>query len=121
MGDYREQQIEALVMVSEYMDKVIPAMEEVCAELAGDMKDDTLDYLRQIIDAFNFVIETFNVTRDLVNEDEVLIVESELEKEIGTLSDAMMAKDYKRAGVIMQGGILDFLKVYNVRAKELIK
>lgn len=120
MGDYRQQQIEALAMVADYSDKLIPAMEEVAEELTGEMKEDTEAYLLQIIDAFNFVIETFNVTRDLVNENEVLINEDALESQIGKFSDAMIAKDFKKAGVVIKGGIIDFLKVYNLRAKELV-
>lgn len=121
MEDYRLQQIEAISMVSEYIEKLIPAMTEVCEELTGTMKADTLDYLKQIIDAFNFVIETYNVTKDVVNEDGVLIIDSELDKEVNRLSDAMIAKDYKKAGMIMSGSIIDFLKVYHERAIALSK
>ena len=120
MDDYRQQQIEALAMVSDYMDKLIPAIEEVSAELMGEMKEDTVSYLDQIIDAFNFVIETFNVTRDIANENNALIVEAELDKEIKSLSGSLKIKDYRRVGQILSGSILDFLKVYNLKAKELV-
>ena len=119
MEDLKQQKLEALAMVSEYMDKVIPAMEEVSAELVGEMKEDTVDYLNQIIDAFNFVIETFNATRDLVNANQELILEDALDKEVNNLSAAMKAKDYPKVGVIMQGAVLDFVKVFNLKAKEL--
>lgn len=120
MDDFKKQQLEALSMVSEYMDKLIPAMEEVGAELKGTMKEDTVDYLNQIIDAFNFVIETFNATRDIVNENNSLIIESALEKEINTLSNAMKTKNYRSVGDLISGSMLDFVKVFNLKAKELI-
>jgi len=120
MSDFRQQQMEALAMVSEYMDKLIPAMQEVSAELIGEMKEDTVDYLNQIIDAFNFVIETFNATRDLVNADEELIIESVLEEEIGNLSNAFKTKNYIKIGEILGGSLLDFVKVFNQKAKDVI-
>jgi len=119
MDNLKQQQLEALSMMAEYMDKLIPAMEEVSAELTGEMKEDTIDYLNQIIDAFNFVIETFNATRELVNPKDELIVESALDKEVNSLSDSLKAKDYKKVGELLKGSILDFVKVFNVKAKEL--
>lgn len=120
MEDFKQQQIEALKMVSEYMDKLIPAMEEVSAELVGEMKEDTVPYLDQIIEAFNFVVETFNVTRDIVNPSEELIIESALDDEIASLSGALKIKDYKKVGTLIGGSILDFVKVFNQKAKEII-
>lgn len=120
MDDLKQQKLEALAMAAEYTDKVIPAMEEVSAELLGELKDDTVDFLNQIIDAFNFVVEIFNATRDMVNANQELIVEDALEKEINSLSSALKKKDYPEVGKILQGGVLDFVKVFNLKAKELI-
>ena len=58
-------------------------MEQVITEIKGDMQEDTVDFLLQIIDGFNFMIETYNVTRDIVNDPEVLIM---IRKKIATES-----------------------------------
>lgn len=120
MEDLKQQQIEVLGMISEYIEKLVPAMEEVSTELIGEMKEDTVDFLNQIIDAFNFVIEAYNATRDLINESEELINDTALDEQVKEFSAALKAKDYPKVGKLMQEGIIDFLKVYGLRAKEIL-
>lgn len=119
MDDIRQQQLDALKMVADYSDRLIPAMTDVIAELKGEQQDDTLAFLAQIIDALNFVIETFNVTRDLVNEKEIVIDEDDLESTVNRLSDAMISKNYEKAAQVMDERVLPFLKTYNASARTL--
>lgn len=120
MADLKQQQMEALGMISEYIEKLVPAMEEVSAELVGEMKEDTVDFLNQIIDAFNFVIEAYNGTRDLINETEELINDKVLDEQVNEFSAALKTQDYPKVGKLMQEGIVDFLKVYKLRAREIL-
>ncbi len=92
MEAIREQKLEALKTAAEYIEKLLPAMEEVISEIKGEMKEDTVDFLLQIIDGFNFMIETYNVTRDLVNDPETLINDDELERAVGSLSDGFQRR-----------------------------
>lgn len=121
MEDIRTQQNEVLSMASEYIEKLIPAITEICPELSGEMKDDTVDYLMQIIDGFNFMIECFNATREIVNPDGTVIIEDALEKEVGSLGDAIRAKDYPTVAKILEGTVTEFLKVFGQAAKEATK
>ena len=120
MEDLRHQQLEVLGMISGYIEKLVPAMEEVSAELTGEMKEDTVDYLNQIVEAFNFVIEAYNGTRNLINETEKLINDDSLDAQVKEFSAALKVKNYPKIGNLMQDGIIDFLKVFDVRARELL-
>ncbi|MCR5474579.1 MAG: hypothetical protein K6F28_05185 [Lachnospiraceae bacterium] len=120
MDTVREQKIEALRTANDYLERLIPAMEEVISEIRGEMKEDTVDYLLQIIDGFNFMIETYNVTRDIVNEPEELIVDDVLEASVGRLSDGFSKKDYPAIAEELSSDIVPFLKVFKEAAARNI-
>lgn len=112
MDTLREQKLEALKTAGEYLEKLIPAMEQVITEIKGDMQEDTVDFLLQIIDGFNFMIETYNATKDLVNDPEILIVDEELESSVGRLSEGFSRKDYNAIADELSTNTVPFLKVF---------
>ncbi|MCR5831550.1 MAG: hypothetical protein K6G67_05330 [Lachnospiraceae bacterium] len=119
MGTIEEQKNEALKTVAEYLEKLIPAMENVIAEIKGEMQEDTVDFLLQVIDGLNFVIETYNVTRDVVNDPEPLINDDQLEKAVGVLSEGFSKKDYPAIADELSGDIVPFLKVFKAAADKI--
>lgn len=121
MEKINQQKIDALSMASEYMDKLIPSMETVVSEIKGEMKDDTVDFLMQIIDGFNFILEVYNATEDVINGEEVLINNDALEETISSLSNGFSKKDYAKIAEDLEAAIVPFLKVYNEAAKKLVK
>ena len=118
MKSIREQQIEALKTADDYLGRLIPAMEQVCSEIKGEMQEDTLDFLLQVIEGFNFMIETYNATRDIVNEPEPLINDDELEKTVGILSEGFSKKDYAAIADELSADIVPFLKVFKAAAAQ---
>lgn len=119
MDSFREQQIEALEMAIDYMDKLIPSMEEVVGEIKGEMKEDTIDFLHQIIDGLNFMIETYNATEAVVCEDKPLINREDFEEVIGRLSDGFSKKDYVAIADELEKSIVPFLKNFRDAAKKV--
>ncbi len=119
MDSIKDQKIEALKNAEEYLGKLIPAMEQVISELKGEMQEDTVDFLLQIIDGFNFMIETYNVTRDLVNDPEQLIKDDELERAVGALSEGFSKKDYGKIADELSTDIIPFLKVFKEAAAKI--
>ena len=119
MEDIREQKLEALKTAAEYIEKLLPAMEEVISEIRGQMQEDTVDFLLQIIEGFNFMIETYNVTRDLVNDPEPLINDDELERTVGSLSDGFSKKDYNAIADELSTDVVPFLKVFKAAAEKI--
>ena len=119
MDAIREQKLEALKNAEEYLEKLIPAMEQVISEIKGDMQEDTIDFLLQIIDGFNFMIETYNVTRDIVNDPDPLINDDQLEKTVGNLSEGFSKKDYNAIADELSSDIVPFLKVFKEAAGKI--
>ena len=119
MDAIREQKLEALKNAEEYPEKLIPAMEQVISEIKGDMQEDTIDFLLQIIDGFNFMIETYNVTRDIVNDPDPLINDDQLEKTVGNLSEGFSKKDYNAIADELSSDIVPFLKVFKEAAGKI--
>ncbi len=116
MDTIMEQKKEALKTASDYLERLIPAMEKVISEIKGDMQEDTIDFLHQIIDGLNFMIETYNVTRDIVNDPSPLINDDQLEKSVGILSDGFSKKDYVCIADELSENIVPFLKVFKIAA-----
>lgn len=108
----RSQQIEVLQVVSEYIEKLIPNMETVAGELRGEKQEDTDEFLKQIIDGLNWVIEAFNGTMSLINEEREVIDKDELNREVLQLSEALIDHNDARAATVLESGILPFLKEF---------
>ena len=118
MDNIKEQQLEALKTAGEYLEKLIPAMEQVISEIKTQMQEDTVDFLLQIIDGFNFMIETYNVTKELINDPEPLIIDEELEASVGRLSEGFSKKDYRSIADELESSIVPFLKVFKEAASK---
>ena len=108
----RSQQMEALQTVNEYIEKLIPGMETVIGELNGEKQEDTDAYLIQIIEGLNWVIEVFNGTMSLINEEQEIIKKDEINREVISLSDALISHNDERTATVLQSGILPFLKEF---------
>lgn len=108
----KEIQIEALQTANEYLTKLIPSMEEVIGELKSEPKEDTADYLYQIIDGLNWVIEIFNGTISLINEKSTVMDKEKINQEVLRLSDAMVSKNFEQAATVLDSGILPFLNEF---------
>lgn len=119
MDTIREQKIEALKTAKDYLERLIPAMEQVISEIQTQMQDDTIDFLLQIIDGFNFMIETYNATRDMVNDPEPLINDDELENAVSRLSNGFSKKDYASIADELSTDIIPFLKVFKEAAGKI--
>ena len=119
MEAIREQKIEALKTAEDYLGRLIPAMEQVVSEIRTQMQEDTVDFLLQIMDGFNFMIETYNVTRDMINDPEQLINDEQLESAVSRLSDGFSRKDYPAIADELTTDILPFLKVFKEAAGKV--
>ena len=116
MGDIRKQQVEALEVGIEYVQKLVPAVEEILPELRGEEKEDTMDFLGQIIDGINFVIEIVNATMPMINEKE----EEGIEEKVQILSEALQEHDNAKTAQALEEGILPFVDIFYQVASILL-
>lgn len=100
---------EALQVVSEYLEKLIPGMRTLCSELKGDRQPDTDDFQKQCIDGLNWVIEIYNRVSDIIDIDKFHVTKEELNNQLIALGDALRDKEDAKIAEILEGAVLLFL------------
>lgn len=120
MEDMRAQKTEALIVAKEYIEKLIPGMKTLCQELQGERKDDTDDFQKQCIDGFNWIIEIYNRTSDVINADAEHIEKDELNSKIMKLSEALKNKNDIDISESLEQDIIPFLVVLSEHIKEKV-
>lgn len=105
-----ECQKETAEMIKDYLTRLIPGMKNSIAELKGDMKEDSWEYLRMIIDGFNWVIEAYNGVSSYVNPDKDRIDESAIESAIAKLGKKIGTKNEAETADILENDIVPFLE-----------
>lgn len=108
-----ELQKETLDTVKEYLGNLIPGMKNVVTELEGDMKDDTWEYLRMILDGFNWVTEAFNGIVDYIDKDGSIFNIKDVDESVKKLSDAYSIKDAVGIAASIKNEIIPFLEKIN--------
>lgn len=104
-----ELQKETLGSVKEYLNNLIPGIETVIIELKGEEKPDTWEYLRMILDGFNWVTEAFNGTVGLLNEKGADFDIASIDASVKKLSDAYGIRNGVSVAECLEGDILQFL------------
>lgn len=121
MEDIRAQQIEALETGIAYVQKLIPATREILPELRGEEKEDTTDFLNQILDGVNFLIEIVNATLCLINEKEMILNKDGIEEKVQQLNNALQEKDNVKVAAALEEGMLPFMEIYLQVAAILVQ
>lgn len=112
MEENRVQQLEALQMGMDYVKKLIPATREILPELRGEEKDDTIDFLNQILDGINFVIEIVNATLPLINEKEIILNKDGIEEKVQDLNTALRNGSHAQIACSLEEGMLPFMEIF---------
>ena len=99
---------EAIEVLKEYLDKLIPGIEAVAQELEEDRKLDTDDFLKKCIDGLNWVIEIYNRVSDVLAEEEKIDKE-EMNPVILELGKALQDKEDIKIAEALRG-VIPFLE-----------
>lgn len=121
MEDLRQNQIEALQFVVDYIKKLVPAFQTVAEELRSQKQEDTIDLLNQAIEGLNFVIEIFNATSSLLNEKEELFQNHVIEEKVQALNLALKEHDDLKTADAIEDGIIPFLDIFAKIAKVFLE
>lgn len=109
MEDLRKEQIEALETLQPYIKKLQAGIKEIIPELEGEKREDTEDFLKQILNGINWTIEVINRTQDVFQEKGKAIDKEEINDNISKLSKALKNKEDKEVAAIFNSGILPCL------------
>lgn len=120
MEDIRNEQIEALRVMVEYIPKLKKGMTTVAAELSGERLPDTDEYLVKVIEGLNWVIEVLNGTLSLINEKETRLDKGKINESAIAFSSAYKAKDDAEMALLLNTELTDFVNSFEQTAQELI-
>lgn len=117
MDNILEQKQEALKAVGEYLDNLIPCMENLCGELKGDRQEDTEEFQKKCIDGLNWVIEIYNRITDIIAMEQIHIKKEELNESLIDLGGAIKEKNENKIAGTIESCVLPFLKDLSAVAK----
>ena len=103
-----ELQTETMDSMKEYIGVLVPKMNGMIDELRGELKDDTWEFLRMMIDGFNWVIEAYNGTSSIINKDKS-INEDDVQKAVNEFGEAFVNKDPIKTADVMELKVIPFL------------
>lgn len=111
---------EALKVMDEYLDKLIPGMRVLVTELSGTRKSDTDTFLKNCTDSFNWMIEIYNRTCDVINQDKERVNKEEINPGIIALAEALKEGNDKKTAEALEGRIIPFLEQLKNAVREVL-
>jgi hypothetical protein len=118
MEELRKQQLEALKEAAEYSGKIITAIGRITEELSGNRLPDTDEYLDNILKGLNWLISIFNATKDLINENGVVIDKNTVNVSVNLLNEGFSEKNDAKLVEALKG-ILQFVESFKKEAERL--
>ena len=117
MSELTQEKREAMEVMDEYLDNLIPSIETAAQELEYDRKPDTDTFLKNCIDGLNWVIGIYNGIADVIAEEKKLD-KDEMNPIITELGDALKNKeDLKTADTLKK--VIPFLKKIKTAIAEI--
>jgi len=117
MSELTQEKREALEVMDEYLDKLIPGIEAAAQELEYDKKPDTDSFLKKCIDGLNWVIEIYNRVSDVWDAEEGKIDKEEMNPVIKELGKALQDKEDVRIAENLRR-VVPFLAKIKAAIKE---
>lgn len=117
MDEMRKQQLEVLQDAVPYSERVLAAIDEAVEQLQNGVND--AGFIKQVIEAINWILEVYNGTKSLVNQDGTAVDEELAKNGVAALERAERFKDnIGKAEAIYYIGL--FIKNFHDVASELI-
>ncbi len=107
---WNEQQKEAMQEAAAYLSRLIPAAEGMVDEFGGELQEDSYDVLDMVVEGLNWVIQVYNGTKDVINDESEQIDSKEMDQKIGKFGSAYTAHDQKGIADGLEDGVLPFLR-----------
>ena len=120
MEDREKLQREVLRDLISYSENLIPAVQEIIEELRGEGKDDTKEFLGEIIQGINWEIEVYNQCASLINEKSNYIDKREMIQAVRTLGDVLHGGDQSQIADCLDCHFIPFLNKLALAAKLVI-
>lgn len=117
--DTRQQQIELLSSVVEYIPKAVAELKKLSLEFYGIKQDDSDEYLDFVLESSNWLIQALNATLDLINEEETVIDREQANEVVRKLNDALTDKVDGKIADALENGLIPILEKFGEAAKKI--
>lgn len=107
--DVEALQKETMESMKEYIANLIPKLEGMVQELRTDIQEDTWEYLRMMIEGFNWVLEAYNGTSSIINATGD-IDEKKVQESVDKFSRAFIDNKADDTADVIETGVVPFLK-----------
>lgn len=121
MDDIRKEQIEALEVMSNYDVRLAKGIRNILRELREEEKEDTKEYLNEIINGLNWTIEAVNGTITLLNETKLRIEKEKYNTCIAKLSEALKNGSNEAVADALEQEILPLIEGLLVSMEEVLE
>ena len=117
--DRVELQYNVLKQLISYSESLIPALQNLIEELRGEERDDTSDYLNEVISGINWEIEVYNQCADIINERTRYIDKKSMVSAVKNLGSTLGSGDYKLVADCLEDDFIPFLNKLTLVAKMI--
>lgn len=114
-----EQQKEAMQEAAGYLSRLIPAAEGMADEFKGELQEDSYDVLDMVVEGLNWVIQVYNGTKEVINQEQEQIDSKAMDRKIGEFGAAYTAHDQSAIVSGLEEGVLPFLRKMKEIADEV--
>ncbi len=107
--DVTSLQKETMETMKEYIGNLLPKLSDMVSELRSGIQEDMWEYLRMMIDGFNWVLEAYNGTSVIINADGS-IDEGAVQKAVDDFGNSYIDNNAEQTADVIESGIIPFLK-----------
>ena len=120
MEEREQQQRDILRELIAYSENLIPAVQKIIEELRGGEKEDTREFLGEIINGINWEIEVYNQCSSLINEKSSYIDRKMMVQAVKNLGASLNTGDPFLIAECMEEDFLPFLNKLALASKMVV-
>ena len=120
MEERERLQYEVLKELITYSEKLIPAVQTLIEEMHGDVKEDTGEFLNEVINGINWEIEVYNQCASLINSKSSYIDKKTMIAAVASLGQSLGSGDNAMVAECLENDFLPFLNKLALAAKMVV-
>lgn len=113
-------QYDVLKELISYSENLIPALGEIIQELKGEGKEDTDDFLNEVINGINWEIEVYNQCAALINERSNYIDKKAMINAVKNLGASLASGDRQIVAICLEEDFLPFINKLTLAARVVV-
>lgn len=117
----KEQQVEALQVLTEYSVKLIKGMNTSAEELSGNRKEDTDEFLRKVLDGVNWELNVLNGCLSLINENEELFDKNKANEVITEFQNAYSSGNDEEIATALTEKLIPLVELITEVSQKTLK